>query len=281
MPRQYDSVVGRLTNAERAALPDRAFAYIDSAGRRRLPIYDAAHVRNALARFEQVAFESTAARERARSRLLAAAKRYRIVPIGFIDRQLQSERERATGLDLLPTGFLTMLLSDIEGSTGHLARLGDDYGDVLDMVRAVQSEVIERCGGRVVEARADDLFAVFTAPVAAVSAAATAQRALAEVLAGGDPVRVRMGVHAGYPTRRSGNYVGMAVHTAARVSAAAHGGQVVLTGDTVTAIGGPLPDGLDLRPLGAHRLRGIPGEPMSLHQVRGAGLLDAFPPLRC
>ena len=83
-----------LDSKARARLPDSAFAYVDSTGRRRLPINDASHVRNALARFEQTAFEDAAARERARQRLLRAAKKHGIVPLGFFDGQLRKERER-------------------------------------------------------------------------------------------------------------------------------------------------------------------------------------------
>src|SRR5499427_9328465 len=86
----------RLKTSKRARLPDRAFAYIDSRGRRRLPIHDKAHVRNALARFNQVAFENDAAREGARKRLLNAAKKYGIVPVGFITGQLEYEQRQAT-----------------------------------------------------------------------------------------------------------------------------------------------------------------------------------------
>src|SRR2546428_11301158 len=82
--------------AKRARHPDRAFAYVDARGRRGLPVHDKAHVRNALARFNQVAFENDAARERASNRLLTAAKKYRIVPVGFITGLLQSERGAAT-----------------------------------------------------------------------------------------------------------------------------------------------------------------------------------------
>src|SRR5688500_4820431 len=85
--------MARLKPRKRADLPDRAFAYIDARGRRRLPINDKAHVRNALARFNQVDFENDAARERTRKRLLNAAKKYSIVPVGFITGQLQTERE--------------------------------------------------------------------------------------------------------------------------------------------------------------------------------------------
>ena len=89
---RYPRAVARLESSERTDLPDRAFAYVDSRGRRRLPIHDAAHVRNALARFNQVHFEDDAARDRARQRLLNAAKKHGIVPLGFIASQLDSER---------------------------------------------------------------------------------------------------------------------------------------------------------------------------------------------
>ena len=91
-----------LSAKERAQLPDSAFAYVDSRGRRRLPIHDAAHVRNALARFGQVAFEDDDARDRARSRLLRAAKKHGIMPIGFISSQLQPQRKLPTGARDVP-----------------------------------------------------------------------------------------------------------------------------------------------------------------------------------
>ena len=84
----YRLDMATLSARERAALPNRGFAYIDSRGMRRLPIHDAAHVRNALARFNQVDFEDEAVRDQARSRLLRAARRFRIVPVGFITSQL-------------------------------------------------------------------------------------------------------------------------------------------------------------------------------------------------
>src|SRR2546426_6157059 len=94
----------------RAQLPDSAFAYIDSTGSRRLPINDEAHVRNALARFNQVRFEDDAARERARTRLLRAAKRFGIVPVGFIDVQFRTERRHAAA------GRLVIELGQMEAS---------------------------------------------------------------------------------------------------------------------------------------------------------------------
>src|SRR5258707_4790725 len=88
--------MSRLAASKRARMPASAFAYIDSRGRRRPPIPDESHGRNALARFSPVGFENDAARERTRTRLLNAAKKYGIVPVGFITGQLQSERSNAT-----------------------------------------------------------------------------------------------------------------------------------------------------------------------------------------
>src|SRR2546430_5946961 len=125
----------------RAQLPNSAFAHIDARGRRRLPINDEGHVRNALSRFNQTTFEDEAARDRARTRLLNAAKKYRIVPVGFITGQLQNVRirgedeARASEVRTLPTGFVTFLLADIEDSTRLVRQLGDRYSALLADVR--------------------------------------------------------------------------------------------------------------------------------------------------
>jgi class 3 adenylate cyclase len=143
--------MARLGAAERARLPDSAFAYIDARGQRRLPIHDAGHVRAALARFDQVAFDDDAARDRARKRLLNAARKFKIVPVGFITNQVRSELARRDDEPVpLPSGFVTMLLTDIEGSTALLHRLGDDYGDLLERVRAVQRDAALGTDGHVV-----------------------------------------------------------------------------------------------------------------------------------
>src|SRR5262249_13548402 len=171
--------MARLKTKKRARLPDRAFAYVDARGHRRLPIHDAAHVRNALARFNQVTFEDDRARERARSRLLNAAKRFRIVPVGFITAQFASERQlgrRRGGASALPSGFVTMLLTDIESSTTLLHRLGDRYGKLLRDVRVVLTETARKSGGHVVEARADEFFAAFAQPAGALDTALAVQR---------------------------------------------------------------------------------------------------------
>jgi len=274
--------MGRLKASKRARLPDRAFAYVDSRGRRRLPIHDKAHVRNALARFNQVAFEDDAARERARSRLLNAARKFRVVPVGFFTGQLRSERRQAaaTAAAALPTGFVTLVMTDIESSTALLQRLGDGYGGLLNEVRSlVRSEVL-RAGGREIDARADEFFAVFERPGDAVAAAVAVQRALGiRASRDGADVRLRIGIHSGRPTLTDAGYIGIAVHTTARLCAAAHGGQILASAATRAALAGPAPAGVRFRSLGRHRLRGL-RDAETLFQVQAQGLRASFPPPR-
>ena len=276
--------MARLGSSERTDLPDRAFAYVDSQGRRRLPIHDAAHVRNALARFNQVSFEDEVARDRARTRLLNAAKRHRIVPLGFIASQLDSERamgeRRAQQPMSLPTGFLTMLMTDIEDSSGLVNRLGERYGELIGDARNLLRETAVAFSGQAVETRADEFFAVFESPGAALDAAVAMQRAFRESSwVDGVDVNIRIGIHSGYPTLDEVNYIGLAIHTAARVCAAAHGGQVIVSGDTKEASHGQRPAGLRFVNLGEHRLRGIP-DAVPLFQAAAKGLPSRFPPPR-
>ena len=280
--------MARLRPRKRADLPDRAFAYVDARGRRRLPIHDKAHVRNALARFNQVDFENDAARERARKRLLNAAKKYGIVPVGFITGQLQTEREhaaaqiRATAIDAaaLPTGLVTLLMSDIEASTILLRKLGDGYGALLNDVRELLRTAVSRAGGREIDARADEFFAVFERPGAAIETAVAVQRELStRTWPDRLEVRVRLGIHSGRPTLTDIGYIGLAVHTTARVCAAAHGGQIVASAATRAAIGTSPPSGIRFRSLGRHRLPGL-AEPELLLQVQAPGLRATFPPPR-
>jgi class 3 adenylate cyclase len=384
--------MSRLSASKRARLPASAFAYVDSHGRKRLPVHDRAHVKNALARFNQVVFETEVARERTRMRLLNAAKKYGIVPVGFITGQLEHEqkhaaagrlvielgrvgapgefeqrlrsvlrdptlnvlhwsdasgayldgsgkpvplpdehdprvvtylerggrpmtalvhdprvlddpalsdtvlaavrfaveRERAYGqvaatatdASALPTGFVTLMMTDIEASTALLHRLGDRYGDLLNEVRAILRAAVSSAGGREIDARADELFAVFERATDAVKAAAAIQRALGRR---GSPdrvdVRLRIGIHSGRPTLTDVGYIGLAVHTAARVCAAAHGGQIVVSEDTRTAIGKTAAPGIRFRSLGRHRLQGLP-HAEALFQVQAAGVALRFPPAR-
>jgi class 3 adenylate cyclase len=257
-----------LSTSERAKLPDSAFAYVDSAGRRRLPIHDEAHVRNALARFGRIEFEDERARDRARTRLLKAAKKYGIVPIGFIDAQLRPR---------LPTGTVTLLFADLEASSRLLGELGERYSAVMSTVRRILRHQVRRLGGHEVDARADELLAVFTDPVAALDAAVATQREMeATSWPDGRSVRVRIGLHTGRPTLTGSGYVGLAVNAGARICEAGHGGQILVSRTTRAALGERAED--RLRPLGSHRLRGIGDE--ELFQVVEAGLPDSFPPLR-
>ena len=132
--------MSQLDATKRTKLPNSAFAYIDSRGRRRLPINDESHVRNALARFNQVAFEDEAARERARKRLLGAAKKYGIVPIGFMTAQLESRTSEATAGRLVielgqvgtPGEFEQRLRSALRDPTLTLLHWSDSAGGYLD-----------------------------------------------------------------------------------------------------------------------------------------------------
>jgi class 3 adenylate cyclase len=248
-----------LRASERAQLPDRAFAYIDSSGRRRLPIHDASHVRNALARFGQVAFEDDGARDRARSRLLRAAQKHGIMPIGFISAQLEPQRK-------LPKGLVTFLLTDIEGSTELLGRLGDRYAALLTDVRRLVRAAVRHAGGHEVSARGDDVFAVFEQAPAALDAAVAIQRTMRA------DVRLRIGLHRGRPALTDTGYVGLSVHAAARICFSAHGGQIVMSSAVRAALG----DDVSLRSMGAWRFRGLP-EPVELFQVEAPDLLTDFP----
>jgi class 3 adenylate cyclase len=258
---------------ERAQLPDRAFAYIDSRGRRRLPIHDAAHVRNALARFNQVAFEDEAARDRARMRLLRAAMNHGVAPIGFVRSQLQP-------LQKLPTGEVTLLLTDIEGSTELLARLENEYPSLLVDVRRLVRAAVRQAGGHEVDARADEFFAVFKSAPAALEAAFAIQRAMRDGAWPGEmDVRLRIGLHRGRPTLTDTGYVGLAVHAAARICFAAHGSQIVMSSAVREAVIDSLADEVKLRPLGAWRFQGLP-KPIDLFQADTSDRLADFPPPR-
>ena len=275
-----------LSASARARLPDSAFAYVDSEGRRRLPIHDISHVRNALARFDRTTFEDDAARERARQRLLRAAKRHGIVPIGFFDGQLRKERQqtastaRAIDLAKLPRGTVTFLLSDIEGSTRLLRQLGDAYGGLLRDVRALIRSSVRSADGHEVDCRADEFFAAFAEPASALAAAIAIQRSLRKrEWPDGVEVCVRIGIHTGRTTVGETGYVGIAVPTAARICSAGHGGQILLSTAARDALAQRRPAGVTFRTLGRYALAGL-AEPEALFQVHGPELRAKFPKLR-
>jgi class 3 adenylate cyclase len=215
-------------------------------------------------------------------RLLNAAKKFKIVPVGFIAGQLHTERELAQRPErvLLPSGFVTMLMTDIEGSTALVQHLGPRYRQLIDEVWAILRQCVVAAGGHEVEARADEFFAVFEAPRAAVDAAIAMQRELeARTWTDQLEVRVRVGIHSGYPTSTDTNYIGMDVNTASRITGVGHGGQVVVSANTREGVMASAPDGVRFKSLGSHKLRGLP-DAVPLYQVAAKGLRNTFPALR-
>jgi predicted ATPase/class 3 adenylate cyclase len=175
----------------------------------------------------------------------------------------------------LPTGTVTLLFTDIEGSTRLLRRVGDDYAGLLAQHRALLDEAFTRHGGVVVDSEGDAFFVAFASAKDAVAAAAAAQRALAEHdWPGGNEIRVRIGLHTGEPHDVDGRYVGLDVHHAARVMAVGHGGQVVVSEATKAL----LDDHTRLLDLGEHRLKDL-SRPQRLYQLELNGLPNEFPPL--
>ena len=273
----YREGVATLDAKKRASLPNSAFAYVDSKGNRRLPINDESHVRNALSRFNQVKFESEEARERAFRRLLKAATDYGIAPIGFVTRQLRQARG-ADSSDL-PSGAVTLLLTDIEGSTRLVEELGEKYPPVLDRVRAMIRDAVGGHNGYEVDSRADEFFAVFADAADGLVAAVEIQKAMQEAKwPGGHQVQVRIGLNSGSPAVTDTGYVGLPVNVMARVCNAGHGGQILLTDATREELG-ELAEGIELESLGDFRLQGLAG-PETLFQVKGHGLMEDFPQLR-
>ncbi|HYX75697.1 MAG TPA: adenylate/guanylate cyclase domain-containing protein, partial [Gaiellaceae bacterium] len=176
----------------------------------------------------------------------------------------------------LPTGTVTLLFTDIEGSTRLLQRVGDAYADLLDEHRRLLGDAFERHGGTVVDSEGDAFFVAFASANDAVAGAAAAQRALAEhAWPGDEELRVRVGLHTGEPRLVDGHYVGLDVHHAARVMAAGHGGQVLVS-EATRAL---LDDRARLRDLGEHRLKDL-ARPHRLYQLELDGLPSEFPPLK-
>jgi predicted ATPase/DNA-binding SARP family transcriptional activator len=179
---------------------------------------------------------------------------------------------------ILPSGVVTFVMTDIEGSTRMMRRLGERYDDVIDRHDALLRRTWEEHDGAHVSARGDSCLAAFGDASSAVEACADAQRRLAaEPWPPGGRTRVRMGVHTGLATPRDGDYVALAVHQAARVMSAAHGGQAIASEATVAETG-PL-RGVGLRSLGRYRVRDF-DEPVELFCLTGPGLDTEFPAVR-
>jgi class 3 adenylate cyclase len=180
----------------------------------------------------------------------------------------------------LPTGTVTFLFTDIEGSTRLLQELGDRYAAVRDEHAAIVREAVAEGGGVEVSTEGDSFFVAFRSPAAAVRAAVVAQRGLAtHDWSPGPPVRVRMGLHTGDGVLGGDNYVGIDVNRSARIAGAAHGGQVIVSDAIRGLVEHALPEGVSLRDLGPHRLRDIAG-PEHLYDLVVEGLAADFPPPR-
>src|SRR3954447_24853096 len=168
----------------------------------------------------------------------------------------------------LPTGVVTLLFTDVEGSTRLLHELGDDYGEALQEHRRRLRTAFAEHDGVEVDTQGDAFFVVFARTSNAVAAAADCQRALA-----GGPIRVRMGLHTGEPRLTEEGYVGLDVHKGARIAAVGHGGQVLLSQTTRALVDA------DARDLGVHRLKDL-SAPERIYQLEVDGLAGDFPLLK-
>jgi predicted ATPase/class 3 adenylate cyclase len=181
----------------------------------------------------------------------------------------------------LPTGTVTFVFTDIEGSTRLLQALGPErYGRLQDDHNAILRAAIERGGGVEIRTEGDSFFAVFGSPGGAVLAAAEAQRGLASHdWPYGSEIRVRMGMHTGEGSLGGDDYLGIDVNRAARIAAVGHGGQVVVSAATAGLVEHALPEGVALRDLGTHRLKDFT-DPVRLHDLVIDRLPSDFPQLR-
>jgi predicted ATPase/class 3 adenylate cyclase len=179
-----------------------------------------------------------------------------------------------------PSGTVTFLFTDIEGSTRLLQELGDDWAGVLHDQRRLMRDAITANKGVELGTEGDSFFVVFASATDATQAVVSAQHALAaHDWAGGKTVRVRMGLHTGEARRVGDDYVGLDVHRAARIAACGHGGQVVISDSVYALVVTAVPAGVTIRDLGEHRLKDLP-RPEHLYQLDIEGLPTEFPPLK-
>lgn len=183
-------------------------------------------------------------------------------------------------VDTLPTGTVTFLFTDIEGSTKLLQRLGETYTSVLADQRHILRTSFERWNGQEVDTQGDAFFVAFQRASDAVQATVDAQRSsFSHKWPDGEVVRIRMGLHTGQPQVAPTGYVGMDVHRAARIAHVAHGGQVLLSETTFALVRDDLPEGISSLNLGQHRLKDM-GRPEQLYQLVIPDLLSDYPPLK-
>ena len=180
----------------------------------------------------------------------------------------------------LHRGTVTFLFTDIEGSTRLLQRLGGGYAEVLSEQQRILRAAFAAHGGYEVDSQGDSFFVSFQTAKDAVAAAVDGQRDLAaHAWPEGVEVKVRMGLHTGEPRIGDERYVGIGVHRAARIGAAGHGGQVLLSSTTRELVEEDLPPGVSIRDLGERRLKDLE-QPQRLYQLVIEGLPDEFGPLR-
>ena len=177
------------------------------------------------------------------------------------------------------TGIVTFLFTDIEASTRLIQDIGDQYAGVLGDYRRLLDEAVRTWGGEEVGTQGDGCLAAFFTAEDGVAAAAAAQQALVRHRwPEGVSLRVRMGLHTGEAIHEAGDYIGLSVHRAARICAAAHGGQILLSEAVQALAARHLPPGIGLRDVGSHRLKDL-REPEHLYQVLQRGLPVEFPPI--
>ncbi len=187
---------------------------------------------------------------------------------------------QGAGSARVPQGTVTFVFTDIEGSTELLKRLGDRYADVVAAHRAILREEFGRRNGVEMDTQGDAFFFSFARARDAVAAAVAAQQRLSSHgWPDGVRLSVRMSLHTGEPVVGEEGYVGIDVVRAARICAAGHGGQVLLSAATAALVGTTLPEGVHERDLGEHRLKDI-DHPERIYQLDVDGLPSAFPPLR-
>jgi predicted ATPase/class 3 adenylate cyclase len=179
----------------------------------------------------------------------------------------------------IPSGTVTLLFTDIEGSTRMWEAEPDQMAAALRRHDQIMRQTIEQARGYVFKTVGDSFCAAFAAAPSAVEAVLAAQRAInAEAWPTSGPLRVRMGLHTGACDERDGDYFGPVVNRSARLEAVAHGGQVLISGVTAQLLAGSLTDGVRLQDLGVHRLKDL-GQPEQVFQLQAAFLAAEFPPL--
>src|SRR5687767_7927869 len=180
----------------------------------------------------------------------------------------------------LHRGTVTFVFTDIEGSTALTKRLRGAYAAVLEQHQEILRSAFNANDAREIDTQGDSFFFAFARANDAVAAVVEAQRRLtAHEWPEGGEVRVRMGMHTGEPVVGEQRYVGFGVHRAARISAAGHGGQVLLSNATRELVEDDLPEGVELHDLGTYRLKDV-DRPEHLFQLQPEGLPSRFPPLK-